>query len=178
MRCPAATRRSSGRQYSKGIFVSMVKVFTGVITPHWHENTFGINGLQADLCIDLLHKLDSAMLRPLGTRCGRLSPHQWPFITAICSKYLQRGYFIINYMFFMSKRAIQKALWCEISWISGFWLTRHQKEDLRVHAPCADTSFCFFFAPVAYCIFTVWLPPCEEKWGVQRGKIPSALGFQ
>lgn len=27
----------------------------------------------------------------------------------------------------------------------------------------ADASFCIFFAPVTNCIFTVWVPPCEEN---------------
>lgn len=34
VRCPAATRQSGDRQYSEGVFVSMVKVFAGGITPH------------------------------------------------------------------------------------------------------------------------------------------------
>ena len=40
---------------------------------------------------------------------------------------------------------------------------QHQKEDLRLHDPSADASFCFFFAPVTNCIFTVLASPCEEK---------------
>ena len=34
---------------------------------------------------------------------------------------------------------------------------------MRLHDFGADASFCIFFAPVANCIFTVWIPPCEEK---------------
>ncbi len=34
VRCPAATRQSGDRQYSEGVFVSMVKVFAGGITTH------------------------------------------------------------------------------------------------------------------------------------------------
>ena len=43
---------------------------------------------------------------------------------------------------------------------------------MRLHDSGAEASFCIFFAPVANCIFTVWVPPCEEKWGVQRGIFP------
>ena len=35
----------------------------------------------------------------------------------------------------------------------------------------------FFFAPVANCIFTVWVPPCEEKCRCPEGCNPFGSGF-
>ena len=34
---------------------------------------------------------------------------------------------------------------------------------MRLHDSGADASFCISFAPVANCIFTVWVPRCEEN---------------
>ena len=38
-------------------------------------------------------------------------------------------------------------------------------------------SFCIFFAPVANCIFTVLVPPCEEKCRCPEGCNPFGSGF-
>lgn len=40
---------------------------------------------------------------------------------------------------------------------------------MRLHDSGAEASFCIFFAPVANCIFTVWVPPCEEKCRCPEG---------
>ena len=46
---------------------------------------------------------------------------------------------------------------------------QRQKEDLRFRDHSADASFCFFFAPVSNCIFTVWASQCEENMGCPEG---------
>ena len=48
---------------------------------------------------------------------------------------------------------------------------------MRSHDHSADASFCFFFAPVSNCIFTVWVPTCEENMGCPEGNIPFGSGF-
>lgn len=40
-----------------------------------------------------------------------------------------------------------------------------------------QASFCIFFAPVANCIFTVLVPPCEEKCRCPEGCNPFGSGF-
>ena len=48
---------------------------------------------------------------------------------------------------------------------------------MRLHDSGAEASFCIFFAPVANCIFTVWVPPCEEKCRCPEGCNPFGSGF-
>ena len=48
---------------------------------------------------------------------------------------------------------------------------------MRLHDSGAEASFCIFFAPVANCIFTVWVPPCEEKCRCPEECNPFGSGF-
>lgn len=40
-----------------------------------------------------------------------------------------------------------------------------------------QASFCFFSAPMANCVFSVWVPQCEEKCRCPEGCNPFGSGF-
>ena len=83
--------RSQRPGYFKGFPVSMVKAKAGAYAPHWHQNPFEINGFQADLSVGLLDLHCILGVAVHAPHSGRLAPHQWPLVTAVCRKGVLQG---------------------------------------------------------------------------------------